>query len=307
MTHVGLVGVGFIGKLFLERCLDAGHEVTVYDVDTDQVAAAEGAGAAVADSPADLAARTDAVVMAVPGSPEVEATLEGGGVGRGVAHTGSDAPNAGGDGLLDGLSDGQLVVDATTTRPETSVVAEELCDEAGAAFVEAPITGGAPPEGYHMMVGGTGERYEAASDLLDVLCEGHARVGPVPDATVLKLGLQMRYAGHHAVDAEVVEFVRDNGVDPAYFTDFLVFDMFDGYFSGDFSQDIEGLGGLAIWHKDVGYAREYARENGTALPLAAVVHEAYKATVRRSGEGDGHASALVKYWLALNDAEDRYE
>jgi len=43
--------------------------------------------------------------------------------------------------------------------------------------------------------------------------------------------------------------------------------VFDGYFTGDFSQGVEGLGGLAIWHKDIGCAREVARENGTALPL----------------------------------------
>jgi 3-hydroxyisobutyrate dehydrogenase-like beta-hydroxyacid dehydrogenase len=289
MTQFGLVGVGYIGKLFLDRCLDAGHDVTVYDVDSDQVAAATDRGAGSAADPASLARATDVVVMAVPGSPEVEANFEGE------------------DGLLAGLSEGQLLIDVTTTRPATSVVCEERCDDAGVEFLEAPITGGAVPEGYHMMVGGPEDRYEAATEVFDVLCDGHTHVGSVPDATVFKLGLQMRYAGHHAVDAEVVEFVRDNGVDPEIFTDFLGFDVWDQYFTGDFSQDIEGLGGLAIWHKDIGYAREYARENNTALPLNAVVHEAYKATVRRADENEGHASALVKYWLALNDAHHRYE
>jgi 3-hydroxyisobutyrate dehydrogenase-like beta-hydroxyacid dehydrogenase len=294
MTAIGLVGVGVIGKLYLDRLLAAGHEVVVFDVDPDQVSHATDEGAEAAGDPADLARRTDAVLMAVPGSPEVEATVEG---------TGEDE----GDGLLDGLDEGQLVIDSTTTRPETSVVCEERCDEVGADFLEAPITGGAPREGYHVMVGGTESRYEAASEVLDAIADDHTLVGGVPDATVLKLGLQLRYAGQHAVDAEVVEFVRDNGVDPALFRDFFGFDVFDGYFSGDFSQDIDGLGGLAIWHKDIGYARAFARQHGTALPLAGVVHEAYKATTRRADRDEGHASALVKYWLALNDAEDRYE
>jgi 3-hydroxyisobutyrate dehydrogenase-like beta-hydroxyacid dehydrogenase len=227
--------------------------------------------------------------MALPGSPEVEATMEGE------------------DGLLAELGADDLVVDATTTHPDTSVVCEELCEEVGADFVEATITGGSPREGYHVMAGGREDAYELASDVLDVLADDHVRVGPIPDATVFKLGLQMRYAGHHAVDAEVVEFVRDNGVDPRVFTDFLAFDMFEGYFTGDFSQDIEGMGGLAIWDKDIGYARAVAREQGTALPLNAVVHEAYKATRRRAGEDEGDASALLTYWLALNDAEDRFE
>jgi len=289
MTDTGVIGVGYIGKLFVDRLAEAGHSLTVYDIDDEQTAYAVERGATAADSPAEAARASEVVVMALPGSPEVEATMEGD------------------DGLLAGLDPGDLVVDATTTHPDTSVVCEEFCEEAGVDFVEATITGRSPREGYHVMAGGTEERYERASGVLDVLADDHVRVGPIPQATIFKLGLQMRYAGHHAVDAEVVEFVRDNGVDPSVFTDFLEFEMFDGYFTGDFGQGIEGLGGLAIWHKDIGYARDVARENGTALPLNGVVHEAYKATTRRAGEDEGHAAALVKYWLALNDAEDRFE
>ena len=289
MTDTGVIGVGYIGKLFVDRLTEAGHSLTVFDIDDDQVAYAVEQGGTAAESPAEVASNADAIVMALPGSPEVEATMEGE------------------DGLLDELDAGDLVVDATTTHPDTSVVCEELCDEAGADFVEATITGGSPREGYHVMAGGREEAYERAGDVLDVLADDHVLVGPVPDATVFKLGLQMRYAGHHAVDAEVVEFVRDNGVDPEIFTDFLEFDVLEGYFTGDFGQDIEGMGGLAIWDKDIGYAREYAHEHGTALPLNAVVHEAYKATRHRTGSEEGDASALIRYWLALNDAEDRFE
>jgi 3-hydroxyisobutyrate dehydrogenase-like beta-hydroxyacid dehydrogenase len=158
-----------------------------------------------------------------------------------------------------------------------------------------------------MMVGGTPERYERATPLLDTLCDAHTRAGAVPDGTVLKLGLQMRYAGRAALDAEIVEFTRDNGVDPALYSEFFGMNVWDRYLTGDFSQGIEGLGGLAIWDKDLGYARDFAADNGTALPLNAVVHEAYKATRRRVDADEGHAAALIRYWMALNAADDRYE
>ncbi|ESP90065.1 NAD(P)-dependent oxidoreductase [Candidatus Halobonum tyrrellensis] len=292
MRPIGLVGVGYIGKLFVDRLLAAGYPLTVYDVDDRQTAYATERGATAAESPAEVAREVETLVLALPGSAEVEATMAGGGDG---------------DGAIAAFDGGELVVDASTTRPATSVACEERCDAAGVDFVEAPITGGAPREGYHLMVGGTADRYERASDLLDALGDDHVRVGPVPRGTVFKLGLQMRYAGHRAVDAEVVEFVRDNDVDPSLFSEFLGFDVWERYLTGDFTQDIEGLGGLAIWDKDVGYAREFARERGTALPLAAVVHEAYKAAVRRADDDEGHAAALVRYWLALNDAADRYD
>jgi 3-hydroxyisobutyrate dehydrogenase-like beta-hydroxyacid dehydrogenase len=288
MTAIGLIGVGYIGKLLVDRLLDAGYRVTVFDVDDDQVAHATDRGARAAGSPAEIARETDAVILTLPGSPEVEATMEGS------------------EGLLAELDRGQLLVDVSTTRPATSVACEELCAEAGADFLEAPITGGSPREGYHVMAGGSEASYERAGDLLDAIADDHVRVGPVPDATVFKLGLQMRYAGRRAVDAEAVEFVRDNGVDPTLFVDFLEFEMYEGYFTGEFGQAMEGLGTLAIWNKDLGYALAFADERDTAAPLTAAVHEAYKATTRRVGDGEGHAAALVTYWMRLNDAEGRF-
>lgn len=289
MQDIGLIGVGYIGKWFVDSLSDDEYPLTVYDVDEEQVAYAVNEGADTADDPAEVGRRSDVVLMAVPGSPEVEATMEGE------------------NGLLDVLDDDKLVIDVTTTHPDTSVEYEEKCNEQGAGFIEAPITGGAPRGGYHMMIGGTEENYEAASDVLDVICDDHVRVGDIGKATIFKLALQMRYAGRHALDAEIVEFTRDHDVDPELFNDFLGFDIWEKYFTGDYSQDIEGIGGLAIWNKDIGYARDVAHEHSTALPINGVVHEAYKATMRQVGEDEGHAAALIKYWESLNDAGSRDE
>lgn len=284
MPAVGLIGVGHIGKLFLDEFLTEDHPVTVFDIDESQVEYATEQGASAAESPAELAPDSDVIVMTLPGTPEVEATAES---------------------ILDSLDEGDLVIDASTTLPETSIAVEEWCAEADVMFVEAPITGGSPREGYHMMVGSTEANYEAATPILDILCTDHARIGEMGDATIFKLALQMRYAGHHAIDAEIVEFCRDNGVDPLPLNDFLEFGVWEKYFTSDFSQDIEGLGGLAIWNKDIGYARQIAHENHTAIPLNGVVHEAYKATVRGIDKDEGHAASLITYWEKLNDGAGR--
>ncbi|MFC7141840.1 NAD(P)-dependent oxidoreductase [Halosimplex aquaticum] len=287
MPTVGLIGVGYIGKTFLDRLADAEYDVVAYDVDDSQLRAAGDRGATAAESPADVTRRSEFVVLALPGSPEVEAVME------------SD------DGILSALSAGQTVVDATTTHPDTSRDCERWCEERGASFVEAPITRAAPREGAHMMVSGTDESYESAHGLIEALSDDHLYVGAAGSATVLKLALQMRYAGQNALDAEIVEFTRDNGVDPAHLREFFGMDVWEQYLDREFEQGIEGLGGLAIWHKDLGYAREVARENNTALPMNAAVHEAYKATIRRAGPEEGHAATLLRYWELLNDAADR--
>ena len=83
--------------------------------------------------------------------------------------------------------------------------------------------------------------------------------------------------------------------------------MWDRYFTGEFSQAHEGLGGRAIWQKDLGYARQVAQESNIALPLAGVLEEAYKASTHLVEPEDGHAAAIIAYWMHLNGAADRYQ
>jgi 3-hydroxyisobutyrate dehydrogenase-like beta-hydroxyacid dehydrogenase len=281
--HVGVIGVGHIGNLFVDSLLASGHDVTAFDIDERKIAAATDRGASAADSPRDVGERSDAVVLALPGTPEVEAVFER-------------------DGLLAGLDPDDLVVDASTTLPATSVACEGLCDERGVDFVEAPITGAAPREGHQMLVGATEAHYERATPLLDALCDAHVRIGPVPDGTRFKLALQVRYAVQAAVDAEVVAFARDSGLNPSILREFLHLDVDERYIDREFEQAIDGMGGRAIWQKDVGYALQVAAEQGSALPLASVVYEAYKATDRHASEKEGHATAILRYWELLNGA-----
>ena len=131
MRDIGLIGVGYIGKRFVESLREASYSLTVYDIDESQVAYAREYGAEVADSPAGVGEASDAVFMALPGTPEVEATMEGE------------------DGLLSTLDPGDVVVDSTTTKVETAVEYEATCEERGVHWVsDARRTGrGHPHDG----------------------------------------------------------------------------------------------------------------------------------------------------------------
>jgi len=285
MHRVGLVGVGFIGKLLVDSLVEADRPLTVRDVDPGQVEYATERGANAVESPAEVARRADVLVLSVPGAPEVREVMEGE------------------DGALPELDEGQFVVDTTTTGPEVALEYQRKCRERGVGYLTAPLTRGAADPGIHVMAGGTETAYEEARDLLDVLSSAHTRIGDPGDAQTFKLMIQLRYAGREAIDAEVVSFGHDNGVDPAVMNGFLGFDVDERYFGDDFSQAIEGLGGLEIWHKDLGYALELSRETNTALPLTSDVHEAYKYTLGACGPDEGHAAGLVRYWHHLDGRE----
>lgn len=283
MQRIGAIGIGFIGKLLVERLVDADYDVVGYDIDPEKRAWLTEQGGEWVDSPAAVADETDAVFLAVPGAPEVESTFEGE------------------DGLLETLETGQLVVDTTTTGPDAAEAAAGLCAARGVSFVTAPLTRNAPAGGVHMMVGGAEADYDCATPLLDAVSRRHLRIGTPAEAQTFKLILQARYACQEAVDAEVVAFARDQGLDPRTYKEFLGLDVEESYLTRDFSQDIEGLGGLLIWHKDLGYGQDVARESNTATPILNAVFEAYKYGVRTASDDDSHAATILRYWEELND------
>lgn len=281
-TKIGLVGVGSIGKLFADALTEAGYPLAVYDVDESQMAYATERGAEAAGSPVDVAESSEVLLFALPGSPEVEMTMQGA------------------DGFLSALAAGDVVIDSTTVRVDTAVEYAGRCRDRGVHFVSAPLTRAAPEPGIHMMVGGPEEDYEAAREVVKTVSERHIRFEDVERALRFKYALQIRYAARLAVDAEVVAFAEDSEVDPRPFADFLGMDVSERLFEDDFEQDVEGLGGLAIWTKDLGYALEAARGDDTAMPLTATVQEAYKVGRRLAGEEEGDAATIKKYWQALN-------
>ena len=282
MRDIGLVGVGYIGKRLVESLREAGYPLTVFDVDPAQVAYARDRGADVADSPAGVAEASDAVLLALPGTPEVEATMEGEG------------------GLLSALESGDVVVDTSTTKVGTAVACESACEELDVHWLTAPLTRAAPVEGIHMMVGGSVASYEAAAAVVEAVSARHIRFESVERAMRFKYMLQIRYAAHNAVDAEILAFARESGVDPRPLNQFLGMDIAEALFEDDYGQDVEGLGTLGIWNKDLGYALDVARKDDIAMPLTSLVHETYKHGHRVAGENEGDAATVARYWRALN-------
>jgi 3-hydroxyisobutyrate dehydrogenase-like beta-hydroxyacid dehydrogenase len=151
-----------------------------------------------------------------------------------------------------------------------------------------------------MMVGGSDANYGVAEGLIDTVSARHIRLGSVEQALRFKYMLQIRYASHLAVDAEIVAFAAESNVNPRPLNEFLGMDIDERLFEGNYSQDVEGLGGLAIWDKDLGYALDVARKEDIAMPLTSLVHEAYKHGHRVATEEQGDATTIARYWEALN-------
>ena len=103
----------------------AGFDLTVHDLRRDAAVPLLDAGAAWADSPKDVAERSDIVCTCVPGPAEMEPVA------------------LGEDGLASGLRPGTVYVDHTTNSPAlVRRVKTTRCRPRGIDMLDAPVSGG---------------------------------------------------------------------------------------------------------------------------------------------------------------------
>ncbi|HEX7951880.1 MAG TPA: NAD(P)-dependent oxidoreductase [Burkholderiales bacterium] len=119
----GFVGVGRMGGLMSARLLAAGHQVVVFDVAEEAVAALEKQGARRARSAAEVAGAAQTVFLSLP-NPEI--------VQRAALQTG---------GLIEGTMV-KRVVDFSTIGPRTAGLVAKALAVRDIVYVDAPVSGG---------------------------------------------------------------------------------------------------------------------------------------------------------------------
>jgi 3-hydroxyisobutyrate dehydrogenase-like beta-hydroxyacid dehydrogenase len=124
MTTIGFIGAsGLMGHGMAKNLLAKGHalRLTVHR-NRERVADLLAAGALEAASPSAMASECELVFLCVTASPDVEAAV------------------GGAQGLLAGARPGLVIVDCSTSEPDSTTRLRERCAAAGVTFVDAPLT-----------------------------------------------------------------------------------------------------------------------------------------------------------------------
>lgn len=290
---LGFIGLGIMGKPMVRNLLKAGHEVVVFDIMQENVAAVVADGAKAGTSAKDVAAQCRTIITMLPNSPHVKAVV------------------CGENGILEGAEEGDILIDMSSIAPLVSQEIGAECEKLGVKMIDAPVSGGEPKaiDGtLSIMVGGDEAVFDRVKeDILLKMGASAVYCGGLGAGNTTKLSNQVIVALNIAALAEALMLAAKAKVDPA-----LVLQAIQGGLAGSTVMNAKGPMMLAhnyipgfkvdLHIKDLTNAMETAHKVGAPVPLTAAVMEMLQ-TLHADGCGQDDHSALAKFYEKLTGTQ----
>ncbi|HCI86608.1 MAG TPA: 2-hydroxy-3-oxopropionate reductase [Dehalococcoidia bacterium] len=282
--RIGFVGLGIMGKPMAKNLVNAGNDVTVFNRSSASVEELVAEGANAGSSAADVASKSDIALLMVPDSPDSETVV------------------LGENGLLEGASAGDLIVDMSSIEPGVSQKIHAACSEKGINFLDAPVSGGEPMAisgDLAIMVGGSAEDFERAKPLFDVMGKSAVLCGDSGAGNTTKLANQIIVGANIHALAEALVLATKAGVNPE-----TVFNAINGGLAGSnvmnakapmmFERNFAPGFRIELHYKDINNAAKTANELDLPLQVTANLQQVFKALVGW-GEGGNDHSGILSY------------
>lgn len=202
-----MIGIGMMGHGIASNLVKHGHSLSVLAHAGNQpIDDLVQQGVKTFNTPKDLAAHSDVVILCVTGTPQVEAVLMGE------------------EGVLNGLRPNTLVIDCSTAMPASTEKIARAVVAQGGLFVDAPMTR-TPKEAaegrLNLLVGADAAVFETCQPILACFAENIVHVGPVGAGHRMKLLHNYVSLGFVALLAEAAACAQVGGVNPQTFVDVL--------------------------------------------------------------------------------------
>ncbi len=295
-TRIGWIGTGVMGASMCGHLLDRGFSVTVFNRTKAKAQGLLDRGAAWADSPRQVAEASD-VVFTIVGFPhDVRQVI------------------LGPDGVLEGCSPGNIIVDMTTSEPSLAVEIAERAKEKQVWAIDAPVSGGdvgARQGTLSIMIGGEKEAVEALGPCWEAMGKTIVHQGGPGAGQHTKMVNQILIATNMIGVCEALLYGYRAGLD----LETVLKSVASGA-AGSWS--LSNLGpriiqnnfdpGFFVEHfiKDMGIALAEAKRMNLCLPGLALAHQLYIALKAQGHGRDGtHALELALARLSGLDWKNR--
>jgi 2-hydroxy-3-oxopropionate reductase len=280
--NIGFIGLGIMGAPMAGHLIAGGHTLFL-KTRREVPAVLVSAGGKPCASAAEVAEKSDVVILMLPDTPDVEHVLFGEG------------------GVSEGLSAGTVVVDMSSISPIATKGFAERVAAKGGSYLDAPVSGGevgAKNAALSIMVGGAESDFDLVKPLFDLMGKTVTHVGPVGSGQVAKVANQIIVALTIEAVAEGLLFASKAGADPAKVRQAIT--------GGLATSRILELHGermikrtfdpgfrIKLHQKDLTLALDNAKALGVALPATALAQQLFSVCVANGGESWDH-SAMVR-------------
>jgi len=289
MAELGFVGLGVMGGGVVRRLLAAGHQVTVWNRTRAKADPLLEADARWADSPREVAERSEITFTMVTNTAAVNAVT------------------GGPDGIIAGLRPGKVYVDMSTASPANTRELAEQVAAVGAAMLDAPVSGSVitlEQGKLSIMVGGDEAVFERVKPVLEAIGPRVFHLGRNGTAVTMKIAINLSLAVQMLAFSEGVLLAEKSGIEREKAVEVMLASVIASpmvVYRGPFvlEQPEEAWFDCRMMQKDMNLALELGRELEVPLPTTAVTNELLTAA-NGLGVGDKDFAVLFDVLAAMS-------
>lgn len=281
---IGMVGLGAMGAGIVPRLLAAGHTVTGWNRTKEKAESLIKTGMGWADSPSEVADRSEVVFSIVTDAAAV----------RDVA--------LGPDGILAGMSKDGIFLDMSTIAPDESRAIAAQFSQAGLTMLDAPISGSPvtlAAGSASLMVGGEKSAFERVRPVLLDIGAKATYIGENGMAVQMKLAINLVLMVEVIAFGEGIALAEKGGVARYVAVEAMLNSVvaspvlgYRGPFILEGNMPETPLADVNLQQKDMLLVLELGRKLGSPLPLAAAANEMMNAC---RGLGIDHRDFVTAY------------
>ncbi len=263
---VGFIGLGNAGAKLAGSLVRNGYDTTVHDLDKAAAQPFLDKGAHWADSANEMTEKCDLIITCLPSPAACSAVMEGKG------------------GILEGMSEGKIWAEMSTTDVEEVKRLAKLVEAKGGSAIECPVSGGchrAATGNISIFAGCDRDTFERMLPLLTTLGRRVLHTGEIGTASILKVMTNYLATANLLSVCEAMVTMKAAGLDMA--TTYEAITISSGT---SFSAETEGqiiLNGsrdieftMDLVSKDIGLFQQIAERHNVPLELSPLMVDIFK-------------------------------
>lgn len=278
---VGMLGLGIMGSAMSKNLLDAGFDVTGYDVLPEKVAALASRGGRGAASVREVARHSRVIVSVLPTEASVVDSAR-----ELAAEAGS----------------GQILVECSTMPLDIKMQVKKISDDAGLAVLDCPLSGtGAQAIHKDLSVYASGDKgtYEQCIPVFEGFARSHHFIGAYGTGSKMKFVANLLVAIHNVSAAEALVLGMKAGLDPRQILEVVgdgagssrMFEVRGPMMAAnDYTQATMKVD---IWQKDMKIIGAFANELKCPTPLFAASAQIYTSALSHGLDKEDTASVCA--------------